>query len=295
MYVREQTVDRLRANGRQPSSRDSSTSFPLNGIDLASISDEQLILMGQTAPVIYSLWSTRIVRLSVNLILKFGKAIQMQEIEAMKCVLSKTTVLTPKLHRYFFTQSESTFDRCGYIVMDYVEGDTLFDIWNTISQEKCIDIFGQIASIVSQLQAADFEQPGPLGGGRCRGFWFTDYEAGPFNNREEFNAWFTHKLEISKQFGHAEKDLPPFDYTSFVLVHQDINPKNLVLDSGGKVWIIDWGNAGAYPAIFEAATMCESSRFPEFNALLLPHIYNNTAEREHLLGFIWGVLVAGYQ
>lgn len=277
-------------------SKDPSTSFPLDGIDLATVSDKQLISLSKISPVIYRLWSTNVVRLSINLVLKFGDAIQMQEIEAMKCVLSRTKVPTPKLHRYFFTRPESSdFCQCGYIVMDYVEGNTLFDIWDTIDQEKRTDIFSQIADIVSQLQTVHFDQPGPLGGGRCRGFWFTDYEAGPFDNKEEFNVWFTHKLEISKQFGRARKDLPPFGYNSFVLVHQDLNPKNLILDSCGKVWIVDWGNAGAYPAIFEAARMCESSIFDEFNALLLPRIYNDAAEREHLMGVIWSILVAGYQ
>lgn len=220
----------------------------------------------------------------------------MQEVEAMECVLSRTNIPTPKLRRYFFTQRGSpTSSQCGYIVMDYVDGKTLFETWNDIGPEKRTGIFEQIADTVSQLQDLRFDRPGPLGGGCCRGFWFSDYGAGPFNKSEEFNAWFTNKLEISKKVGRAKKDLPPFKYTSFVSVHQDLNPKNLILDSAGKVWIIDWGNAGAYPAIFEAATMCESSRFDEFNALILPHIYNDAAERDHLMGALWAIMSAACQ
>jgi serine/threonine protein kinase len=276
-------------------SKDPLTPFPLNGIDLATVSNEQLVLLGQSAPVLYHLLGTTIVRLSVNLILKFGSEIQMQEIEAMKCALSRTSVPTPKLHRYFFTHDKSRLlEKWGYIVSDYVEGNTLSDISNDLGPEQLQDIFGQIADIVSQLQAVHFDQPGPLGGGRCRGFWFSMYEAGPFHNKEQFNAWFTRNLEAGKRFGQARKDLPPFNYDSFVLVHQDLQPDNLILDPDGKVWIIDWGNAGAYPAIFESASIRMSlallSTCKEFNDLLLPLIYDDAAERDHLEGAIWGIL-----
>jgi len=276
-----------------PASKNPSTPFPLNGIDLDTVSNEELISLGKTSPVIYSLGPTKIVRLSLNLLLKFGDAIQMQEVEAMKCALSRTTVRTPKLHRYFFTESNSGIsDHCGYIVMDYVEGDILFRIWDSTDQEKREDIIRQVTDIVSQLQAVRFDKPGPLGGGRCRGFWFTEYDAGPFENKEEFNAWLTHKLEISKMVGQAKKDLPPFNFNSFVLVHHDLNPMNLMLDPSGNVWIIDWGAAGAYPPIFEAATMSARSRFPEFSELLLPHIYNNAEEIQHLMNILWGITIA---
>ncbi|KAL9066319.1 MAG: hypothetical protein Q9157_007185 [Trypethelium eluteriae] len=278
----------------QPLSKDPSASFPLDGIDLDTVSDEQLISISRISPVLYRFWSTTIVRLSVNLILKFGVGMQMSEIEAMKCALSRTTVPTPKLHRYFFAQSEtSASSQCGYIVMDYIEGNTLADIWDTLDQEKRKHIFSQIASIVAQLRTVHFDQPGPLGGGSCKGFWFTEYTAGPFNNKEEFNDWFTHKLEISQLFGWARKELPPFNYNSFVLVHQDLIPQNLMLDSDGKVWIIDWGNAGAYPALFEAARVSGSFMFEEYSALLLSHIYDDAAERDHLMGVLSALVSAG--
>lgn len=83
--------------------------------------------------------------------------------------------------------------------MDYVEGDGLFDCWNKQSQETRRDIMIQVLDIISQLQGTRLEKPGPLGegGGRCRGFWFTDYDAGPFDAVDEFDAWFTHKLKIN--------------------------------------------------------------------------------------------------
>ena len=34
-------------------------------------------------------------------------------------------------------------------------------------------------------------------------------------------------------------------------VHQDLAPRNLILDSHGKLWLVDWGNAGFFPAYME--------------------------------------------
>ncbi|OBT49687.1 hypothetical protein VE04_10270, partial [Pseudogymnoascus sp. 24MN13] len=51
-----------------------------------------------------------------------------------------------------------------------------------------------------------------------------------------------------------------------VLTHQDIAPRNIILDAEGKAWLIDWAYAGAYPRGFERAAMvrqCED-QFKEF-------------------------------
>lgn len=212
----------------------------------------------------------------------------------MKCVLSRTSVPTPRPHRWFFTRPDEGPFECGYLVMDYVEGNTVRDVWKTTSEEKRVEMIDQVADIVSQLQTIHFEQPGPLGGGECIGMWFSDFGAGPFANKEEFNAWFTHKLEISKKVGWAKKDLPPFSYDSFVLVHQDIIPDNLMLDSSGRVWIIDWGCAGAYPPIFESAQLDGTRAFPDFDSLLLQRIHNDPTETEHLRNVSWGLTIGGF-
>lgn len=94
----------------------------------------------------------------------------MQAAEARKYVLSHTNIATPELHRYFFVENESfAYRNWEYIVTEYVEGDMVEDVWECLDLEKRTKTAKQVASIVSQLQALQFDRPGPLGGGRARG------------------------------------------------------------------------------------------------------------------------------
>ena len=61
-------------------------------------------------------------------------------------------------------------------------------------------------------------------------------------------AWFNHKLKICKHYKHAPPDIPLFDFQGeFVLVHQDVSLWNMILDAAGRVWLVNWAHAGAYP------------------------------------------------
>jgi len=39
------------------------------------------------------------------------------------------------------------------------------------------------------------------------------------------------------------------------MCHLDIHPRNLILDSQGKLWLLDWAFSGAYPSCFEKANL----------------------------------------
>lgn len=128
-----------------------------------------------------------------------------------------------------------------------------------------------------------FPEPGPIGGGPCRCRFFTDYSAGPFNGPSEIEDWFNHKLTICKRCHQAPEDIPPFKLTSFVLVHQDISPRNLILDKSGRVWVIDWADAGAYPPAFnESAALQDQRRFPSCNEMVLSFIPRYPVEEGQL-------------
>jgi thiamine kinase-like enzyme len=125
--------------------------------------------------------------------------------------------------------------------------------------------------MIDQLQRVVIPEPGPIGGRPCRGRFFTDYSAGPFKSASEMEGWFNHKLEICKHYRKAPQDTPEFKFTEFVLVHKDISPRNLILDPSGRLWLVDWGHAGAYPPAFEKAAIAWQYWFPEFNTTSFPN------------------------
>ena len=73
------------------------------------------------------------------------------------------------------------------------------------------------------MQSVEVDRAGPIGGGTTLGNWFTEYGAGPFENRAQLEGWFKHKLMISQKTIWAPKDVAPFSLPKFVRTHQDIH------------------------------------------------------------------------
>ncbi|KAF2462716.1 uncharacterized protein BDR25DRAFT_320541 [Lindgomyces ingoldianus] len=276
-----------------PAARDRSTKFPLDGLafDISSMPQKTLIAHGKAAPVLHSLGGVQIVRLSRSLILKSGTGVLASEGETMRYVMTACPeVRLPKVHRYFNVDSPSSyFGVEGYIVMDYVEGRSLDSCWDQLNQEAQKDLVTQVAAMVNQLQSIHSDSPGVIHGGISRGMWFSDYGAGPFPTKAVFEKWVNWKLALSKHLKQAAVEVPEISYRHFVLTHGDLSPRNLILDADNQLWLIDWGCAGFYPPIFEAATLKHQVQFRSFTQPLLPLIYNNTDEMAQLESCSYGI------
>ncbi|OCK83772.1 hypothetical protein K432DRAFT_401765 [Lepidopterella palustris CBS 459.81] len=276
-----------------PAARNPSTKFPLDGLtfDISSMPQEALIAYGKAAPVLHSFGGVEVVRLSHNLVLKSGTGVLASEGETMRYVTTTFPgVRLPRVYRYFNVDySFSYFGVKGYIVMDYVDGLSLGGCWDQLSPELQKNVVAQVAAMVNQLQSIHLDSPGVIGGGISRGIWFSDYGAGPFTTKEGFEKWLNWKLGLSKYYKRAAADIPHIEYQYFVLVHGDLSPRNLVLDTYNQVWLIDWGCAGVYPPIFETASIKHQVQFPSFAQLLLPLIYNNADEMVQLESCSYGI------
>jgi hypothetical protein len=115
------------------------------------------------------------------------------------------------------------------MVMECIEGNTLFKAYEDFKDDSARSkrIGEQIAGIATEMQNKSFSSPGPFGGGPCRGYWCTEYEAGPFNNKDKFNHYFNHKLAVSQRFNWANSTTPLFRFQAFCLVHIDFTPWEL--------------------------------------------------------------------
>ncbi|CAG8887091.1 unnamed protein product [Penicillium egyptiacum] len=146
--------------------------------------------------------------------------------------------------------------------------------------------------MIEEMQSIKLLQPGPIGGGPYRGWFFTDYSAGPFEDTAEIEAWFNHKLDMCNKVRQAPEDTPPFHLTKFVVTHQDISPRNLVLDQYVRVWLIDWAYSGAYPPAFESAALSIQPSFTDFNEMVSSLIPRYPEEEVQLDSIAYGLTTA---
>ncbi|CAG8058019.1 unnamed protein product [Penicillium nalgiovense] len=276
-----------------PQSRDPDGFFPLDGKDVNSVTDEDLATLLTAAPILHQLGGTTVVRLSETLIMKGGGSVMASEAEMLRLIASRTTIRAPRVYRSFQVKDDTQyFGTTGYIVMDFIPGQPLDECWNGLSRDNQGKIAAQVAEMIQEMQSIELLQPGPTGGGPCRGPFFTDYSAGPFTDAAEMEAWFNHKLDICKSVHQAPKDIPLFHLTKFVLTHHDISPRNLILDQDEQVWLIDWAYSGAYPPAFESAALAIQPFFTDFTEAVLSLIPRYPEEERQLDSIAYGLTTA---
>ncbi|KAJ5517716.1 Aminoglycoside phosphotransferase [Penicillium expansum] len=165
--------------------------------------------------------------------------------------------------------------------MDFVRGIKIEDCWEDLNQIERKDVGSKVASIINNLHSLPIPEgqelvPGPVGFSACvpRARFFPDIGIDPFSSTEQLEAWYNRRLEITQHFHQAPPDAAPFVFNSYTYIHYDFAPRNLILDSDGKIRLIDWGDAGIYPEGFEFAALNtrkdQSSKFIEMPFRLIP-------------------------
>lgn len=261
--------------------------YPLDGVDISLVSDETLTELFDTAPIIHNYQGTRIVRISQTLIIKGGINSRPCEANILDLIAKAAereeipSIPVPKVYRVLNIETEGVFfgARC-LIVMDFVKGRTVEDCWEDLSQIERKDVVSEVASIINNLHSIPLPKgkdlvPGPVGCQDCiaRGRFLPDAGAGPFSSTEELQAWYNRRLEITQHFHQAPPDALPFVFNKYAVTHYDVAPRNLILDSDSKVWLIDWGDAGIYPEGFDfAALNGRKDQAEEFTEMLFKMI-----------------------
>lgn len=121
---------------------------------------------------------------------------------------------------------------------------------------------------------------GSVATGKCRSFWLEDRYKLPVRSTPEditsfisFWASFVSirhvKEAAARGLAHPKRDIPPTEAT-LVFTHHDLAPRNILLDSHGKIWLLDWDYAGFYPSYFEYASM---------QNFFMPHSWNWLAQK----------------
>ncbi|OAA62741.1 Protein kinase-like domain protein [Niveomyces insectorum RCEF 264] len=263
-----------------PQARDDSHSFPLDGLDLSSVSDKELRELFSTAPKLHDYGAVTVVRLSKLLVMKGGRGVHPGESRNMIFAAESLHLPVPKVHRAFTDAIRRSFDgrpeKAYFIVMDYVPGPTVEACWDSLELRKRQIVADQVAAMIDTMQPRDLQlPPGPIGGSdgcKFEGPWFTDYGAGPFATLKDLETWCNHKIDVCIRFKQLPLNTPVFQFQKVVFTHQDIAPRNLILDKQGTVWMLDWGLAGAYPPGFEQAPLRGGSWNAEFAKMVLERL-----------------------
>lgn len=240
--------------------------YSLEGRDWSQVTRSEIIEAIKVAPQVSSSpESPPLARISKTAIVKYGHRIHPYEARTMQHITKHTTIRSPAvLDAWEETSNPDNEDtRIGYIVMDFIEGDLLHEVWDTSDAAGQQTLLQQLHGYMQQLHSLEFDTPGPLGGGKSEGMFFIDYGAGPFKSTSDLEDFYNFQLATCHNFGHA-KDLLPGHFSGrfkdLVMCHLDIHDRNLMLDKQGKLWMLDWGWAGAYPKFVEYATLRWANR-----------------------------------
>ena len=143
--------------------------FPLDTtMDISLISDHELTRLFCTGPVLYEFGSSKVVRLSEDLVIKGGACMTRGEVETQK-MAANLGFRVPAVRRVFQATLRDTQypdETCWLMVVDFVRGQVLEQLWPTMGQEARKDVAKQVSWLIRQLQSAPVKdtQPGPVGG-----------------------------------------------------------------------------------------------------------------------------------
>jgi aminoglycoside phosphotransferase (APT) family kinase protein len=183
------------------------------------------------------------------------------EARIMDFVRLHTSIPVPRVY-FVFKQ-----DQIVYTVMEFIEGTPLADSYRATSPEELQGIAAQIKDCIRQIR--NFNITPSLSLGACDGGPFNNVyfrplpwnptpnsicPSHPFDTVKAFNAyWLTRaKLDIS---------LDKSESSPIILTHGDLTGRNILVNGGKMVGILDWETIGWYPAFWETMIVWRDARW----------------------------------
>lgn len=148
-----------------------------------------------------------------------------------------------------------------YLIMDFVEGETLGDIKSTLSRSEKIHIAKNLRSIVQRWATM------------CDNFNGINVMERTMNSK-----WWQDAPEEIKE--KQKKYLENLKVDPLVYVHGDLTEDNLIIGSSGKITVIDFADSLCAPVIYEDMTViCDAFSFDKD---FLEGYYGNSSSEELL-------------
>ena len=202
-------------------------------------------LAPETAPNVY--------KVDDKTVVKRGDATRLAEAAAMDLVRCKTSIPVPTVYNAYVDETDSEI---GTIVMEFIEGNVLRDVWEDMNSRQKESIISQLKGFMEELRAIKGSFIGSVDGTSCEDQLFTEPSGGygPYATESEFHEGIVQAMQ------HAQKNvfvdmvsdmvraMPPHQ---IVLTHSDLAPRNILVRGDVVVGILDWELAGFYPEYWE--------------------------------------------
>lgn len=264
--------------------------------DINSLTTEEVITLCKSHSS-HNTLGPGLVRVSQDVIIKFGVDITMAEFENQRYIWEKRDMVSfrvPRPYLYFRDDdSEGPHLSTGYMIMEFIHGTQLSEYLETANDGEWDEVAIRMLKVIEDLR--DIPQPrgqslGPVGGGLLRGYLWSECGLNhAFQDVAEFENF--HNSIIEKTYG-SENRLS-FNSHDLVLCHMDLAPRNIIRSFDGSLTLLDWAYAGFYPPIFEVyALKTRSNREPIFATILgqIPH-GTDTEQQIALLGLIEAIFL----
>ncbi|KAL1725270.1 kinase-like domain-containing protein [Schizophyllum commune] len=172
------------------------------------------------------------------------------EAATLRFIKENTAIPVPSVLAHFSWWS------VDYLIMTRASGVPLDWVWSKLSDSQRQEIVAQLADVVTQMRALpppDDNRICSVTGGPIRDSRaYTGPECGPFSDEAHFNLQLRNGRPI-EDFAQRFPALPSMHRRrhSIVFTHGDIAPRNIMVKGTRVTALLDWENAGWYPAHWE--------------------------------------------
>ena len=231
---------------------------------LDNYTDEQLLQYFQQSPFLITTRNESVRILSPGLIVKPYPSFLDYSDELSALELAHTRgVRVPGVRRVV----RSVENGNHLLIMDRIHGLTLEQLWPNLGWWDTFRVAWQLRSFLCIMRSITSQTTGGLHTGITRSEWLQDVygptlHASPSAFSGYVNWWL---LECRPSWCKPRPELMLEPAPEHIFVHQDLAPRNMILDDAGKLWVVDWGHAGFYPAYMEYMGL-ETTSMPWINA-----------------------------
>lgn len=168
------------------------------------------------------------------------------EAEMMIYIKENTNIPVPKVFDYGKNEQNNY-----YILMEYIEGDILENVFETLNNDEKENIINQLKGYIYEMRKKTFLNICSINNNPCHELSVSNELFGPFREIEEFNNYRINKLimddEDIKKYINTNKNIK----TKFILTHNDLGPYNIIVKDNNIAAILDWELSGYYPEYWE--------------------------------------------